>query len=101
MNIVLTGQEPSRLWIRRRDRHLFETCDEVTLELPGSDGPVTVTINVSDSFWRDCCELRSVQIGRWMESRGERPWPRGQPPKYEAIVEGCSVRIFARLVGPR
>ena len=100
MKIVLTGQEPSRLRIRKRDRHLFENCDEVTLELPVSNDSVTVTTNVSDSFWRSCCELRSVQIGLWMEARGERPWPRGQPPKYEAIVEGCYVRIMARLVGP-
>ena len=98
MNIVLTGQEPSRLWIRKNDRHLFENCDKVTLELPASDDSVTVTINVSDSFWRGCCELRSAQIGRWMEGRGERPWPSGQPPKYEAIVEGCHVRILGRLV---
>ncbi len=52
------------------------------------------------TFWTTCPEFRSAEIGKWMENRGDKPWPRGNPPRYSAeFVSGsgetAEVRVFA------
>ena len=66
--------------VRRRDRDvLFEPeWQFVTVEL---DRGKRVGVNVSNSFWRGCVELRSGAIGKWMIERGLAPWPKGRPPR--------------------
>ena len=51
------------------------------------------------TFWTTCPEFRSVEIGRWMDTRGDKPWPHGRPPKYRAelvAIDGdtAEVHIF-------
>lgn len=38
------------------------------------------------SFWKDCPEVRDAEIGKWMRSRGDAPWPSRKPPKYCASL---------------
>ncbi len=40
-----------------------------------------VEINLTDSFWTTCNELRSKEIGRWLKRHGLDSWPSGNPPK--------------------
>jgi len=60
-----------------RDRFFDKNCLHVTIELD----EITVRIQLSRSFWRDCIELRGKEIGGWMIHRGLVPWPKGHPPK--------------------
>lgn len=66
-----------------RDRHFSRDLRTVTLML--ENGP-TVTVSLSDSFWRKCSEFRSAEIGRWLIGRGLAPWPKGKPPRLELEV---------------
>ena len=56
----------------------------VELVLPGH--PVRPRCRLTRTFWTTCPELRSGEIGRWMENRGDKPWPRGSPPRYSAYL---------------
>ena len=72
------------LRISRADRdHAFKRdWAGIIVDLPGQ-GPAT--IRLSDSFWRNCSELRSSSLGRWMMTIGLAPWPRGEPPVIELV----------------
>ena len=62
------------------------TLRRVRIELPGH--PRRPVCEVSPTFWTSCPEFRSAEIGRWMNRRGDMPWPRGNPPRYKAeLVE--------------
>ena len=67
-------------------RRVFEpfrkTLRRVRVELPGQG--VQPTCRITSTFWTTCPEFRSAEIGRWMTQRGEKPWARGNPPRYEA-----------------
>jgi hypothetical protein len=60
-----------------RDRFFKRSWSQVVVDLP--DGTSAV-INLSDSFWRGCSELRSAAVGRWLLHARLAPWPRGAPP---------------------
>jgi hypothetical protein len=72
-----------------RDRFFDRNWRNVVLELSGQ-GPAVVA--VSPSFWRRCSELRSAEIGRWLQLNGLAPWPRGRRPKV--IMEQISGNRF-------
>lgn len=59
-----------------RDRYFAADWADVEISLPSG---VTATVNVSESFWKRCSELRSAEIGRWMIAAGLAPWY-GTPP---------------------
>ena len=59
--------------------------EALIVELPGTSAPLR--INLSRSFWRSCPEVRAAKIGQWMRSRGDAPWPPGQPPRYRAHLD--------------
>ena len=61
-----------------RDRFFDRRWRQVVLDISGHR---VITVSISDSFWRDCPELRSNEIGRWLQQSGLAPWPRGKPPK--------------------
>ena len=44
-----------------------------------------VVASISRSFWRNCSELRSSKIGKWMLKNGYAPWSKGNPPEFELI----------------
>ena len=54
----------------------------VQVVLPGYG--VQPRCRLTPTFWTTCPEFRSAEIGKWMENRGDKPWPRGNPPRYSA-----------------
>lgn len=74
------------------------TLRGVEVELPGLT--VRPYCRITPAFWKNCPELRSAVIGRWMTQRNEMPWPSGSPPRYEAElirIDGATARI--RVLG--
>jgi hypothetical protein len=65
--------------IKREDRNKYFLKEwlSITIELGKGD---VVEIRLSDSFWRNCIELRSAKIGKWLLSNKLAPWPQGKPP---------------------
>lgn len=47
----------------------------VQVVLPGHG--VQPCCRLTRTFWATCPEFRSAEIGKWMENRGDKPWPRG------------------------
>lgn len=41
---------------------------------------------LTPTFWTSHPVLRSAEIGRWMEVRGDKPWHHRRPPKYRATL---------------
>ena len=62
------------------------------LELPGHF--TRPCCRITPTFWTISPELRSTEIGLWMEQRGHKPWPEENPPRAEAelvaTVEGTA-----------
>ena len=77
-----------------RDRHFVKEWDDVVLELEGGQ---TATVTLSPSFWRNCSELRSAEIGRWLLDRKAAPWHSGSPPTM-AVTPLDGNRFYARLL---
>lgn len=71
-----------RLSKKDRDKYFRREWKIVEIELE-SDG--VVRVELSNSFWRNCTELRSSKIGKWMLDRGHAPWSKDNPPKFELI----------------
>ena len=70
-------------------RHRLEQ-KALVVALPGAHA--LLPVRLSPSFWRRCPEIRAAEFGRWMCSRGDAPWPHGQPPKYRAsLVAGQEI----------
>ena len=65
-----------------RDKYFRREWDFVEIELENGE---VVRINLSNSFWKKCVELRSSKIGRWMLERDYAPWPKNNPPKFELV----------------
>lgn len=73
---------------------LRRTLRKVRVELPGYVTPLICRI--TPTFWTTCPEFRSAEIGRWMEQLGEKPWPEGKPPRFEAqlvAIDGSTATI--------
>ena len=73
-----------RISLFDRDEHFRRVWSSVTLELGEDD---VVQVNLSNSFWNRCSELRKKEIGKWMLDRGLAPWPKGYPPQFR--LEPC------------
>ncbi|MDE6349566.1 MAG: hypothetical protein K2K67_01000 [Treponemataceae bacterium] len=56
----------------------------VTLELPQRNGIAQIKVNVSNSFWADCPELRGSKIRNWFNDNGYLPPKTIVPPKFTA-----------------
>ena len=63
-----------------RDKYFKRDWDKVLIELEGNG---EIEVNISQSFWSGCCELRSAKIGSWMIKNNLAPWPKGIPPHLE------------------
>lgn len=68
---------------QNRDRHFQPSWDRVVIDVPGQGA---TTVALSSSFWRNCSELRSAAVGRWLREVGLAPWPRGAPPVLELVA---------------
>jgi hypothetical protein len=81
-----------------RDRDaLFEPAwNEIVLEI---DGVTPVVLKLSPPFCRNCSEVRSPEVGRWLIAAGAAPWKRGCPPGI--IVRQVEANLFtARIQTP-
>ncbi len=106
--ITVTGGKWGTLGfrVRRRDvSEIFEPLkDQLTaglsIELPGRTRPAPVS--VTRTFWTTCPSFRSCEIGAWMTTRGDYPWPDQRPPKYaaEVVVETDGVTLTIRGRAP-
>ena len=69
--------------VSKRDRDLYfrREWKEVEIEIENE----IVVVSISRSFWRNCSELRSSKIGKWMLKNGYAPWSKGNAPKFELI----------------
>ena len=99
--VILTGWQGGTAGLRvsadsRRDVFLplRKTLRCVQVELPG--GASRVECRITPAFWRKCPQFRSGEIGRWMEERGDKPWPSWRPPRYNAefvLLNACKARV--------
>ena len=96
MKIVLSGWRGGIFEFRvsMKNRELFRGLTKVKLQLPDSRGEFCQTeIELTPSFWRKCPEIRDKKIGEWMRERGDIPWTKGSPPKYEAEMTSNHLRV--------
>jgi hypothetical protein len=84
-----------RRWFRHqdrqdvRDRFFQKASPDVQIELPSD---VTTIVSISKSFWKNCSELRSQDIGLWMIGVG---LPLGRrAPRPVLKLEPASGRVF-------
>ena len=104
--ITLTGgywgtmysrHKPNGFRISKADRdRLFKPLksqliqEGVIIEFPPDKSPhssveaLRFSLPLTSSFWRDCYEFRSCEIGAWIKDQGDAPWPKEEPPKYIA-----------------
>ena len=81
-----------KLTTKDRDVYLKREWGGVEIYLPGRANPTKVNVE-KDSFWgRQCRELISHEIGKWLLSTGMAPWPKGLPPKFRFVAR--SERAF-------
>ena len=102
--LVVSGWRGGDTWglrVPSEHRRCFEKhqirlrSHDLVVYLPGVRQPIR--IRLSPSFWRECPEVRSVEIGRWMCCRGEAPWRKQRPPKYRAsLIIGQEVELWLR-----
>ena len=76
-----------------RDRYFDQSWDHVVVDL---DGVGPTNINLSESFWRRCSELRSADVGRWLLDSGAAPWPKQNPTRI--VVTPVDGNCFAARV---
>lgn len=76
---------------------LKDRLRRVHLILPGHEERPCCSL--TPAFWTNCPEFRSAEVGRWMEARGDKPWPHRRPPKYRAdLVMGSGDAAEVRVV---
>ncbi len=63
-----------------RDKYFKQSWEEIIIDLGGSE---LVQVKLSKSFWKDCIELRSSKIGKWLINKELAPWKKNNPPKLE------------------
>ena len=70
-----------RMSARDRDSIFDQAWSFVLIWLPGNSKPVKVNI-AKESFWKECPELISKEIGKWLLESGLAPWTKGHPPCF-------------------
>ena len=71
---------------------LIDRGRTLILDLP--NGRLGLRVKLSRSFWRDCPELRSAEIGQWLITIGHPRWRRGKPPLFTLTqVSGNHFRV--------
>lgn len=68
-----------RLSSKDRDEHFKNSWKVVTLKFDNGD---SVNVKLSNSFWRNCTELRHAKIGKWMLNSKVAPWKKWKPPTF-------------------
>jgi len=70
-----------RISKKDRDKYFRREWKFIEIDLESE----VVRVELSNSFWRNCTELRSSKIGKWLLDRDYAPWSKGNPPKLELI----------------
>lgn len=82
-----------RIDLTDRDTIFNRAWSDVLLDLPS--GLTGILMRISPSFWRQCPELRSAAIGKWLISVGHSRWPKHTPPTFTMVqVQGNHFRIL-------
>jgi hypothetical protein len=77
--------------IADRDLYFDRSWKKVTIALPVDSGYVLTEANIDkESFWDDCRELITKDIGLWMLGRKYAPWQKGLPPRFTAWPIGVT-----------
>jgi hypothetical protein len=78
--------------VSKRDRGaVFEpSWNEVVIHAPTEHGFDPMTASLSASFWQDCTEIRSAEIGRWLIEHGHATWPKSHPPAFRLEQVGAN-----------
>lgn len=92
-----TSDKPNGFRIEKPDRDcLFKRLKRrlsrkgVIIEFPPDKSPhssveaLRFSLPLTSSFWRDCYEFRSCEIGTWIKKQRDASWPYRKPPKYTA-----------------
>lgn len=61
-----------------RDKLFKKEWRSITLEFENS--PVRIEVNLSESFWSSCRELRKKEIREWLQDQSLDSWSKGNPP---------------------
>ncbi len=90
--LTVTGWKSGRtggtfgLRVGRENANKFFQRDWLSIDVD-FDGK-QVTIELRQSFWTDCPELRNPFIRDFLRKRGLAPWPKGCPPKMNLVPLG-------------
>ena len=66
---------------KERDVFFNRNWTHVAIHLPQHNLRVEVNI-AKKSFWKNCPELISREIGKWLRVNCYAPWPKGHPPQF-------------------
>jgi len=77
-----------RITRKDRDRYFKPEWDSVYIQTDKD----TIEIKLSSSFWKNCKELRSSELGKWMIEKGIAPWAPRKTPSM--ILESLGNRKF-------
>jgi len=85
-----------RVTHKDRDMHFQKGWLSVIIELEKED---EIEVNLTESFWRKCSELRSAQIGRWLLNHNLAPWVKYNPPSLKLMpLEDRKFRLMINHV---
>lgn len=87
----LRVHKEGRVVFQRHRRRLDR--EALVVVLPGVSARLRV--HLSSSFWQSCPEVRAAEIGCWMRSRDDAPWPHSKPPRYRASLAIGQEIVFA------
>lgn len=79
-----------------RDAYFPRELEMVILELPYENGFTQIRVNVSNSFWDNCPELRGSRIRDWFNVNGYQPPTTIVPPKFTAEFINKNILRFAK-----
>ena len=74
-----------RISKRERDAYFPRELKTVILELPYENGVTQIRVNVSNSFWGKCPELRGSKIRNWFNENRYLPPTTIMPPRFTAV----------------
>lgn len=70
---------------QERDRYFKRDWQSIRIKLERRG---VIEVNLSKSFWTNCCELRSKLLGKWMIEFNIAPWANREPPKLRLELSG-------------
>jgi len=75
------------LRIKQKDRDKFFQKNWKSINII-INSKQSINVKLSKSFWKECIELRSSAIGKWMIDNELAPWSKGKPSKFNMELIG-------------